>query len=143
MSALTTASNAFCKPFNSPRGFTLLEVMISVAIIALIFVSLFRMQSGTIELAAAGKFNSIAPILANQVLVKIEQDITGWSESQGDFGDDVPGFQWKADVLDVSLEALEFISTESRDRLKKIEIEITGSSGEQTYKMTTWRFAGE
>jgi hypothetical protein len=54
--------------------------MISVSIIALILTSLFRMQSGTIELAAAGKFNSLAPVLAQQLLIKIEHDPANWSE---------------------------------------------------------------
>ena len=125
------------------KGFTLLEVMISVAIIALIFTSLFRMQSSTIELAMAGKFNSIAPMLANQLLVEIEQDVANWSETQGDFGENSPGITWSCEILDSSFEELDFISEESQDSLKKIDIEITGPSGQRKYKISTWRVAGE
>ena len=125
------------------KGFTLLEVMISVAIIALIFTSLFRMQSSTIELAMAGKFNSIAPMLAKQLLVEIEQDVANWSETQGDFGENFPGITWSCEILDSSFEELDFISEESQNSLKKIDIEITGSSGQRKYKISTWRFAGE
>lgn len=125
------------------KGFTLLEVMISVAIIALIFTSLFRMQSSTIELATAGKFNSIAPILAKQLLVKIEQDVVNWSESEGDFGENFPGITWTCKIFDSSFEELDFISEENRNTFKKINIEITGSSGHRSYKITTWRFALE
>lgn len=125
------------------KGFTLLEVMISVAIIALIFTSLFRMQSSTIGLAMAGKFNSIAPILAKQLLVKIEQDVANWSESEGDFGESFPGLGWTCEILDSSFEELDFISEENQNALKKIEIKITDSSGQRSYKISTWRFAGE
>ncbi|MBC2704554.1 prepilin-type N-terminal cleavage/methylation domain-containing protein [Desulfobacula sp.] len=142
MFTLKTASKYILRAGNS-NGFTLLEVMISVSIIALVFVSLFRMQSSTIELAAAGKFNSIAPILANQVLVKIKGDIDGWSEPKGDFGDNFPGIEWTCKILDSSFEEIEFISEENRNAFKKIEIEITDPSGPRSYKINTWRFAGE
>ena len=125
------------------KGFTLLEVMISVAIIALIFTSLFRMQSSTIELATAGKFNSIAPILARQLLVEIEQDLANWSEYEGDFGENFPGITWTCEILDSSFEELDFISEENQNSLKKIDIEITGSSGQRFYKISTWRFVLE
>lgn len=125
------------------KGFTLLEVMISVAIIALIFTSLFRMQSSTIGLAMAGKFNSIAPVLAKQLLVEIEQDVANWSETEGDFGENFPGITWACEILDSSFEELDFISEENQDSLKKIDLRITGSSGHRTYKVSTWRFARE
>ncbi len=123
------------------KGFTLLEVMISVAIIALIFTSLFRMQSSTIELATAGKFNSIAPILAGQLLVEIEQDVLNWSESEGDFGENFPGITWTCEIFDSFFEELDFISEENQASLKKIDIKIRGSSGQGPYKITTWRLA--
>ena len=125
------------------KGFTLLEVMISIVIIALIFTSLFRMQASTIELAAVGKFNSIAPILAKQLLIEIEQDVANWSESEGDFGENFPGFGWTCEIVDSSLEELEFISEENQSSLKKIDIKIKGLSGQRSYAITTWRFAGE
>ena len=125
------------------KGFTLLEVMISVSIIALIFVSLFRMQSGTIGLASAGKFNSIAPILARRLLVEIEQDVANWSEVEGDFGETFPGMGWSCEISDSSLDELEFIRKESIDSLKKIDIKIIDPSGQRTYNITTWRVAGE
>jgi prepilin-type N-terminal cleavage/methylation domain-containing protein len=128
------------------KGFTLLEVMISVAIIALIFTSLFRMQSSTIELASAGKFNSIAPILAKRLLVEIEQDVVNWSESEGDFGENFPGITWTCEILDSSFGELDFISEENQKSLKKIDIKIigsTGSSGHRSYEISTWRVARE
>ena len=127
----------------SNKGFTLLEVMISVSIIAVIFVSLFRMQSSTIDLATAGKFNTISPILAKQLLSEIEQDVANWSETEGDFGENFPGIGWTCEIMDSSLEDLEFISEENYDSLKKIDIKITDQSEKRSYKITAWRFAGE
>ncbi len=125
------------------EGFTLLEVMISVSIIALVFVSLFRMQSGTISLAQTGQFNTIAPILAAQLIARIEHDVQNWSQSDGDFGESHPGFTWTCEISDISLDELDFIREESADSLKKIHIKITGPGEQTPYEVTTWRIAVE
>jgi len=120
-----------------------LEVMISISIIALVLTSLFRMQSSTIELANAGKFNSLAPALAQQLLVKIEQDPANWSEFEGDFNETYPEFIWSCNISDSFFEEIDFISEENTDSLKKIEIAIIDSSRQRSYKITTWRFVIE
>lgn len=142
MFLLTIASDKMIGVSN-PRGFTLLEVMISVSILALIFVSLFRMQSGTIGLASAAKFDVISPLLAKKLLVKIDQDLSNWSGDKGDFGEQFPGIEWACSIMDSPLENVDFISRDNQDNLKKIEIEITGLSGQRSYKIITWRFAVE
>ncbi|MCP3871745.1 MAG: prepilin-type N-terminal cleavage/methylation domain-containing protein [Desulfobacteraceae bacterium] len=127
----------------SNKGFTFLEVMISVSIIALVFVSLFRMQSGTIRLATAGKFNTIAPILAKQLLVTVEQDIENWSETKGEFSEHYSGMEWTCEVSDVFFENLDFISEDNQKRFKKIDIHIVQPSESNSYEISAWRFLDE
>jgi len=128
---------------NNTHGFTLLEVMISVSIIAVVFVSLFRMQSGTIGLATAGNFNNLAPILAKKILSQVELDVVNFSETEGDFGEDYPGIQWQCEIEDSILESEEFVSEDSTYGLKKIDITIIGSSDSGTYRVSTWRVFSE
>jgi len=123
-------------------GFTLLEIMISVSIIAIVFVSLFRMQSGTIDLAQGGKFNSMAPFLARKLLVDIEQDLTDRSEFAGNFGENYPGYEWVCKIT-TSFDGLDFLSETSHGNLKKIYLEISEKNRQKAYKITTWRFALE
>lgn len=120
-----------------------MEVMISVSIIALILTSLFKMQSGTIRLAIAGKFNSTAPALAQQLLSRMERDLADWSESEGDFGETFPGIKWSCEISDSAFEEIDFIDEETAKQFKKIDIEITDLSGQRTYKVSTWRFVIE
>jgi general secretion pathway protein I len=128
------------KRFTGSDGFTLLEVMISVSIIAIIFVSLFRMQSGSISLAETGRFNILAPILAERILIKIETDILNWSEVEGNFGETYPGFGWTCEIVDFPIHELDFMGKDSNHKLKKIIVTITGSSSRQTpFKTETWR----
>lgn len=142
MFPLKTAPKYILSSLND-KAFTLLEVMISISIIALVLTSLFRMQSSTIGLASAGKFNSIAPELARQLIVKIEHDLTNWSEFEGDFGETFPGFKWTCEISDAFFEGLNFISEENYKRFKKIDIEITALSQKKSYKVSTWRFVIE
>jgi general secretion pathway protein I len=125
--------------YSYNRGFTLLEVMISVSIIAVIFISLFRLQTQSISLAETGRFNTLAPILTGQLLVRIEKDISTWSEVQGDFGKDYPGFRWTCEIVDFPTRELDFIRKESKHHLKKITLSIVGSSGQAPLKIETWR----
>ena len=113
--------------------------MISVSIIAVIFVSLFRMQSGSISLAETGRFNTLAPMLAGQLLMKIESDIGNWSEIEGDFGENHPGFGWTCEIVDFPVRELSFVGKKSHHRLKKITIVIAGSSDPPSFKIETWR----
>lgn len=113
--------------------------MISVSIIAVIFVSLFRMQSGSISLAETGRFNTLTPMLAGQLLMKIESDIGNWSEMEGDFGENYPGFGWTCEIVDFPVRELSFVDKESDHQLKKITIVIAGSSDQPPFKIETWR----
>ncbi len=142
MSFLTIVAKHFFRP-GDVAGFTLLEIMVSVSIIALVFVSLFRMQSETTDLALAGQFNSIAPFLARQLLVDIEQDLVNRSESEGDFGENYPGYEWVCKITDASFEDLDFLDETSQGSFKKIVLEISGMNRQRVYKITTWRFALE
>jgi prepilin-type N-terminal cleavage/methylation domain-containing protein len=128
---------------KSSRGFTLLEVMISVAIIAFVFVSIFRMQSSTIDLATAGNFNTFAPMLAEKLLNDVANDLADWSEFEGDFSDSFPGIQWHLEISETFFETDDLISKDNQERFKKIEIEIISSSGSRSYKINTWRLADE
>ncbi len=127
---------------SSCRGFTLLEVMIAVSIIALVFVSIFRMQSGTIRLAEAGTFNTLAPVLANQVLLEMEQDLEDQTRSSGEFEGRYSGYKWASEVSDNLLD-LEFIDEDYSKGFKKITLRIMDKNEHHTYEVTTWRYAVE
>ena len=142
MQPLTTVFKYFFKPKNT-AGFTLLEIMVSVSILALVFVSFFKMQSKTIDLAVAAKFHSTAPFLAGKLLAEIEQDLGDWSEPAGDFGENYPGYTWSCQITDAAFEDLDFMDEESHKNFKKIDLEISGEKGEKAYKITTWRLTFE
>jgi len=82
---------------KSGSGFTLLEVLVSLVIIAIVFVSVLRLQGQTISMNETTRFYAVAPFLAQQKMSEITADPTAFSGSQsGNFGDDTPGYGWTA-----------------------------------------------
>ena len=104
------------------RGFTLLEVMIAVALIAVALVTLLGSQSQSVSYANSAKFETMAALLAQSKMSEILiQDADSLSNDSGDFGDEYLGYAWEATVSDVSIESLDTIS----EYLKQIDITVT------------------
>lgn len=79
------------------HGFTLLEVMISLAILATVLVSVLNLHSQTLEIAATTRFDQTAAQMAQEIF---NAQITAKADEplflQGNFQDKYPGFEWEA-----------------------------------------------
>ena len=118
------------------RGFTLLEVMVAMAIMAIVLVSVYRMHSQTLTMSTANRFYTQAPLLAQG---KLAQLASGGSEiiagDSGDFGEEFPGYSWNVSVEDVTSEAL----GEAASDLKRIDLIVSYNHNEYTYNVRTYR----
>jgi prepilin-type N-terminal cleavage/methylation domain-containing protein len=120
------------------RGFTLLEVMVALGIMAIVLVSVYRLQSQTIRMSMESRFYIQAPLLARAALVRLEQSKEReMASGQGDFGREFPGYQWKITVEEAPSQALG--AELSRD-LKRIDVQVTLNNGEYAYGLRTYRF---
>ena len=119
-------------------GFTLLEVMIAIAIIAITLVAVFGLQSQSLSLANEAKFSTTAALLAQSKMAEIEavnpEDL---ASDSGDFGENFPNYHWNLTVSDVS-----FIGTdEVLDYLKRIDLSIFyGEHSQYQYRLRLYRF---
>jgi general secretion pathway protein I len=82
------------------RGFTLLEVMIAMAILAITLVALYQSQSQSISMASDSRFLTTASLLAQSRMAEIDAaaDPRAVVSANGDFGDDYPGYTWRLEV---------------------------------------------
>ena len=81
------------------RGFTLLEVLVSLAIIATVLVSIIRLQGQTVSMNETVRFYSVAPFLAQSRVAQIRMESDSFmGEHSGDFGADFPGYTWQSQV---------------------------------------------
>jgi len=131
-------------PVSSVRtpasGFTLLEVMVAMAIMAIVLVSVYRMHSQTLTMNTAVRFYTQAPMLAQSKLAQLETDSSGIiAGDSGDFGDKFPGYTWSISTDEVSSEALGEIAAD----LKRIDMTVSFSNDEYVYDVRTYRFMRE
>jgi len=105
------------------RGFTLLEVMISLAILAVGLVSISSLNGGAVAMHAYGRRATEASLLLRSKMLDIEDDLQkkGFSdfddERHGDFTDENPSsdYTWSAEILkpDVQLDPGQLLSAVS------------------------------
>jgi general secretion pathway protein I len=121
-------------------GFTLLEIMFAVSIIAISVVAVFGSQSQSLSLANEAKFNTTASLLAQSKMAETEaikyEDLMSGS---GDFGEDFPEYQWN-----LTAEDLEFSGIEETKHLKQIDLTVSyGQTGRYRYNLRLYRFVPE
>jgi prepilin-type N-terminal cleavage/methylation domain-containing protein len=137
---MMTACNVFIKP---ARGFTLLEVLVAMVIMAVTLLTLLLLHSGTIRLAGAGRFTGSIPMLAETVLADQMADPSGFSRASGNFGPEFEDLAWTCTIQEIPWDDPVHLSDQQLDRLKKIEIEISAPKTGRTWSMTTWRYLVE
>ena len=125
---------------HTASGFTLLEVMVAMAIMAIVLVSVYRMHSQTLTMNTAARFYTQAPMLAQSKLAQLEGDSSGIvAGDSGDFGDKFPGYTWSISTDEISSEALGEIAAD----LKRIDMTVSFNSDEYVYDVRTYRFMRE
>ncbi|MFQ5509115.1 MAG: prepilin-type N-terminal cleavage/methylation domain-containing protein [Leptospirillia bacterium] len=78
------------------RGFTLLEVMVALGILATALVALLGLRNRDVAMQAHAREVTRATLLAQQVLFEAEmQDEPALGIYEGDFGVDYPGVSWQ------------------------------------------------
>ena len=128
------------RPNNGQRtaiaGFTLLEVLTAITIIAIVMVSIYRLHSQTLLMTQRGRFYALAPRLAALKAEEIASADQGFeSASSGAFGEDFPGYAWEAVREPISSEIL----GEQSEALQRISVTVTAPGAELSYTLTTCR----
>lgn len=121
-------------------GFTLLEVMIALAVMSIVLVSVYRMHSQSLTMNTAARFYTLAPLLAQNKMAELETlSSGGFPDYSGDFGEQYPGYSWRTSLADVSSEVL----GEVADDLKRIDLTISYNNNQFSHSLRTYRFQRE
>ena len=121
-------------------GFTLLEVMIALAVMSIVLVSVYRMHSQSLTMNTAARFYTLAPLLAQNKMAELETlSSGGFPDDSGDFGEQYPGYSWRTSLADVSAEVL----GEVADDLKRIDLTVSYNNNQFSHSLRTYRFQRE
>ena len=119
-------------------GFTLLEVMVALSIIAIALAAVFGSQSQSLMLASEAKFSTTAALLAQTKMAELDvEDPQNLTSDSGDFGEDFPDYGWELKVMDATFPGAEEIS----DLIKQIDLKISwGEDESYQYRLRLYRF---
>ena len=119
-------------------GFSLLEILVAMSIIAIVFLSIFKMHKQTISMNQAAKFYTLAPILAQNKIVELELRTAYESiYDSGVFGDNYPGYRYNISIDDADSEFPGYAAGD----LKKIDVTVFVDIEELSYSLRTYRFS--
>ena len=110
----------------------------ALAVLAVVLVSVFRIQAGNLGVIERLDFNSRAALLARAVLATVDaRGLDKDLDERGDFGEDAPGYGWqiKARARDDELLG------ETARRLYLIDIRIDLNQDERVFHLRTQRLA--
>ena len=89
------------------RGFTLLEVMVAMAILAVSLLAVFRSQSQSISMAQQSRTTTMMALLAQSRMTDLEaQEVLSTGTQTGDFGSDYIDYTWRTVVAPSDVQSL-------------------------------------
>lgn len=132
--------NAPLRHLKISSGFTLLEVMVALAVMSIVLVSVYRMHSQSLTMNTAARFYTLAPMLAQGKMAELEVLSSGaFAQDSGDFGQQFPGYSWTASTADVSSEIL----GEVADDLKQIDVSVSLNENQFVFGLRSYKFNRE
>jgi general secretion pathway protein I len=111
------------------RGFTLLEVMVAVAILALFLVPLLGSTIGGLTLIRSAENRETALRLCQDKMSEIEMTALPEEEGtrSGDFGRDYDGYKWKMEM--VRSPDLQFVEENFGVKAREVYLTVTWEEG--------------
>ena len=117
-------------------GFTFLEVLMAVSILAILLVGVHKLQSQMVSMSQTTRFFTLAPLLAQSQMAEMERrNFIDIQKDSGDFGIDYPGYVWSLTLENTKSEVLKKLAVP----MKKIDLSVSFNKGERTYRMRTYR----
>jgi general secretion pathway protein I len=126
-------------PFDNTKssdGFTFLEIMVALSIVAIVFIAVYQLHFSTLANTHDSRFFVIAPMLAQKKLSEVEW--TGKKDGNpmtGDFGEEFPGFSWE---MTIKQPESEFLKNQTPD-LRQIDLQILSNRKSLYFNIRTYR----
>ena len=122
------------------NGFTLMEVMVALSVVAIALLAVYRMHSQTLFMNQRGRFDTMATMLAREKIAAIDAGgLADLTSDSGDFGSEFPGYTWRIESETVGSDLIK----DDGPLLKRINLTISLNDDEAVFTLRTYRFLYE
>ena len=122
---------------STNNGFTLVEVLVSLTIMAIVLAAVFKLHTQSITVEAVARFQTTATLLAQRTLADVTATpIDALQSGSGEYGGAHTGYRWQLTLTDVAAHELDTVS----QRLKRISIDIFYGAANYRHNLTTYYF---
>jgi general secretion pathway protein I len=123
------------------NGFTLLEVMIAISILAIALTVLLGNQSQSLRLAEESRFAFTASLLIKEKLADFQIAEEELTSTEGDFGDDYPGYFWSVEVETPDFEDYPALAG-AEQFIQQIDLKVSTADEKQTLTIRRHKLVG-
>jgi prepilin-type N-terminal cleavage/methylation domain-containing protein len=117
-------------------GFTFIEVLMAVSILAILLVGVHKLQSQMVSMHQTTQFFTLAPLLAQSQMAEMERrHFKDIQKDSGDFGGVYPGYVWSMRIETLESEVLNKLAYP----MDRIDLSVSFNNGERTYRLRTYR----
>ena len=122
---------------KSHAGFTFIEIMVAISIIALVLTGIYKMQVQTLSMGYALQFYTLAPLLAQSKMAAMEiKPIENQAGDSGVFGEEFPGYSWQVSFNENESEALGNVAQD----LIRVDVTVAFNDDENIYNLRAYKF---
>jgi general secretion pathway protein I len=133
-------------PSEQSGGFTLLEVLIAMAILALALPILLGLRNWDLDLQSRASDITAATMLAQEKLIEAElSSVSAIGETSGDFRNPPPGYQVLGDIADRANKYRwkRIVTTTPLNAVREVKVQILWQQGttDEVLEASTYVFA--
>lgn len=123
------------------RGFTLLEVMVAIAILAIALTTLLGSQGQSMFAADEANFYVNSSFLARKKLTELLAEGSDPIDTSGDFGESYPTYFWRVEVEDADFSEIELLQG-TEGLLKRYDLIVHSEDEKRSYAITRYVLVG-
>jgi len=123
------------------NGFTLLEVMIAISILAIALTVLLGNQGQSLRLAEESRFAFTASLLMREKLAEFTVSEDDLFSTEGDFGEEYPGYFWSVEVNTPDFEDYPALLG-AEQFIQQVDLKIFTAGEQQTLNVRRLLLAG-
>ena len=116
------------------KGFTFLEVMVALSVLALILTAVFRLYSQSLLMITSSDFDMKAPFLAQQIVAELKSENKLSILKNGRFEDDFKNFFWQIDKEELLISGNKDLLPEEIGNIKFNKVIVTISDKSKKFQ---------